>query len=67
MAGPQFAPAARRVRMVRCIAVLGETLHPSRTGAGLLALAVVAMLAAIVALARGEAIVQSDTIVQPSA
>lgn len=42
------------------IVVLGETLHPSRIGAAGLALAVVAMLAAIVALARGEAVVQTS-------
>ena len=37
------------------IVVLGESLHPGRTGSIGLALAVVAMLVAIVALARGEA------------
>ena len=40
------------------IVVLGESLNPSRTGSIGLALAVVAMLVAIVALARSEAVAQ---------
>ena len=63
---PAVSASEPLVGSILGIMVLGETLHPGSAGEVGLALAVIGMLAAIMALARSEAVVQISATAEPS-